>query len=363
MPDFEKRRDKVRHRIRNAADAILVTNHLNVTYLTGFTGEDSFLLINRDHEMLISDGRFTIQLGEECPGLEVDIRKPGTTVVDRVGSVARKLRLTSLAIESESMTVAQRRRLEDSLPKVALRDTEGVVEGLRMIKDKHEIDATRSAVRVAERAFTVIRAGLRPGQTEKEVADALDHQIRLFGGRCCSFPPIVAVGPRSALPHAVPGPRRIGDDDFTLFDWGADHRLYMSDLTRLVVTGRISRQLRKVYGVVLEAHQRAIAVIRPNAAMHDVDRAARETIAAAGHDKHFRHSVGHGVGLEIHEAPRLAPGQQGLLKAGMIVTVEPGIYLPGWGGIRIEDDVLVTRSGHEVLSSVPTALEECVISV
>jgi Xaa-Pro aminopeptidase len=187
--------------------------------------------------------------------------------------------------------------------------------------------------------------------------------VRLFGGTCGAFPSIVGVGPRAALPHGRPvRDSRIGDYDFVLIDWGARGRLYHSDLTRVLATAKLSPQLQKVYGVVLNAQRSAIAAIRPGAVMKDVDRAARKVIEDAGFGPQFGHSLGHGIGLAVHEQPRLAPDQDRPLAAGMVVTVEPGIYLPEWGGVRIEDDVLVTADGCEVLTGVAKELEECVVS-
>jgi Xaa-Pro aminopeptidase len=215
-------------------------------------------------------------------------------------------------------------------------------------------------VRIAEEAFAIVRANLRAGQTEKEVADELEYQIRRQGGTCGAFPSIVGVGPRAALPHGRPAPAsRIGDYDFVLIDWGARGRLYHSDLTRVLITGKLSPQLRRVYGVVLAAQRAAVAAIRPGAVMQDIDRAARDVIADAGLGDMFGHALGHGIGLAVHELPRLAPGQNRPLAAGMVVTVEPGVYLPGELGVRIEDDVLVTDTGCEVLTSVPKELENC----
>jgi Xaa-Pro aminopeptidase len=207
-----------------------------------------------------------------------------------------------------------------------------------------------------------MRSTLRPEMTEKEAADELEHQFRLFGAKNASFPSIVAVGARAALPHATPTRKRIGDDDFVLVDWGANEGLYCSDLTRVLVTGKMSPKFEKIYHVVLEAQTRAIAAVRPGVLAHDVDNVARSWIAKAGFGRRFRHGLGHGLGLLVHEGPRLAVKNQTILKPGMVVTVEPGIYLPGWGGIRIEDDVLVTRTGHEVLTGSPKRLEDMVVA-
>ena len=219
----------------------------------------------------------------------------------------------------------------------------------------------RKAVWQAEKAFGVLRATLRPEQTEKELVDELARQLRLFGAKDCAFPSIAAVGPRAALPHAVAGSNRVGEGELLLVDWGADEGLYKSDLTRVLVMGRISPKLRRVYGVVLDAQAQAIAAVRPGVTGHDVDAVARGVIAKAGFGRYFGHGLGHGLGLEVHEAPRLAANIATVLKPGMVVTVEPGIYLPGWGGVRIEDDVLVTSHGHEVLTSVPKQLDEVVV--
>ena len=261
------------------------------------------------------------------------------------------------------MTVALGESLHGKVPG-ELVSTSGLVEQLREIKDKEEVEEIRQAVKIASKAFAAVRATLRPEQTEKEVADELEAQVRRHGGQCTSFTPIVGVGKRGALPHGRPLPNvHIRDDEFVLIDWGARGRQYVSDLTRILVTGRISPKLERVYGVVLKAQLAAIEAIRPGALMKDVDAAARNVIAKAGFGDKFGHSLGHGIGLQVHEQPRLAVDQDRPLKAGMVVTVEPGIYLPDWGGVRIEDDVLVTKSGHEVLSSVPKQLEECVVEM
>jgi Xaa-Pro aminopeptidase len=356
------RRQKLRRQLKEEGlDALLVTNFTNVTYLTGFTGDDSYLLVTRQGDVLISDQRYTTQLEEECPGLELSIRGPGVKMLDFTAKAIEKSKASRLGVEADSMTVGLRDALAKQLPKVELVPTAGWVEELRLIKDKDEIDRTRRACDLARRTFEVVRAKLTGEMTELQVANELEYQSRQFGAKGMSFASIVAVGPRAALPHARPTGRRIGESEFTLIDWGVNEGLYMSDLTRVLATARISPKLRKLYGVVLKAQQAGIDAVRPGATCEEVDRAARSVIEKAGYGKEFGHGLGHGIGLEIHEAPRLAQGQARELKPGMIVTIEPGIYFPGWGGIRIEDDVLVTRNGHEVLTSVPKELDECVV--
>ncbi|MCC6493479.1 MAG: aminopeptidase P family protein [Pirellulales bacterium] len=356
------RRDKLRRQIKQEGlDALLVTNFVNVTYLTGFTGDDSYLLVTPTGDLLISDQRYSTQLEEECPGLELAIRGPGSKMLEFTAKALERARPRRLGIEADSMTVALRNALAEALPKIELVATSGWVEELRLIKDKEEIQRTRRACELARRAFDVVRAKLTPEMTEQQVSNELEYQARQFGAKGVSFETIVAVGPRAALPHARPTGRHIGASDFTLIDWGVNEGLYMSDLTRVLATAKISPKLRKLYGVVLKSQLAGIDAVRPGATCEEVDQAARRVIDDAGYGKHFGHGLGHGIGLEIHEAPRLAQGQQRALKPGMIVTVEPGIYFPDWGGIRIEDDVLVTRAGHEVLSSVPKELDECLV--
>ncbi len=359
---YQLRRDRLRSALRKTgAQAILVTDFTNVTYLTGFTGDDSYLLVRNDSELILSDPRYSTQLSEECPGLEAYIRKPGVGMLQALGKILRAARIRRLAIEGDSLPVAVCERIRSERPQPETLTTSGLVERLRRTKDKAEIAEIRQAVRMAEKGFAAIRATIHPDQTERDVANELEHQMRRFGARAAAFPSIVAVGPRAALPHASPGQQKIGAADFTLIDWGADGRLYRSDLTRVLVTGRISPKLERIYRVVLKAQLKAIAAIRPGAVAADVDRIARNVIAEAGFGRYFGHGLGHGLGLQVHEAPRLTANSRTVLKPGMVVTVEPGIYLPGWGGVRIEDDVLVTRAGHEVLTGAPKQLEEMLL--
>ncbi|MEM6799516.1 MAG: Xaa-Pro peptidase family protein [Planctomycetota bacterium] len=362
MTDFHARRRRLRQLIKKQkADALLVTSFVNVTYLTGFTGDDSYLLVTLDSEVLVSDSRYTTQLEEECHGLPVIIRETGETMLAAVVAALSQHGLQRLAAEAESMTVGHFTKLSEAAEGVTITPASGLVEQLRVVKDKSEIEATRVAAMQARRAFEVVRAGLTGDDTEKQIAAELEYQARRFGAKCLSFPPIVAVGPRAALPHANPSDQRIGEAPFALIDWGANSGLYMSDITRVLLTGKPPAKLKKIYDIVLKAQLAAIDAIRPGAKCEDIDATARKIITKAGFGKNFGHGLGHGTGLEIHEAPRLARDQTNELRPGMIVTVEPGIYLPGWGGVRIEDDILVTKTGHEVLTDVPKQWDECFV--
>lgn len=363
MFPFVLRREALRRVLcQKSLPALLVTSELNVTYLTGFTGDSSYLVVTPDRELLITDGRYTQQLAEECPDLELAVRAPGSQLGPFAAGVVAKLGLSGLAIEADGVSVSFWERLTESLKTTPLAQTTGLVESLRQVKDDLEVAQIREAIAIAEQAFLTVRGTLATGQSEKLVADSLEHALRQQGATCGAFPTIVAVGPRAALPHGRPTQTaRIGDADFVLLDWGARAGQYHSDLTRVLVTGKLSPQLQSIYGLVLTAQLAAIAAIRPGVLMKDVDAAARQVIESAGHGASFHHALGHGIGLAVHELPRLASDQTQPLVPGMVVTVEPGIYLAGWGGVRIEDDVLVTAAGSEVLTTLPKTLESCLI--
>jgi len=368
--DFSpRRREQLATRLpEEDLELLLVSNPINVSYLTGFSGESSYLLLSRERAVLVSDGRFTEQLAEECPGLEVFIRPPSQSLAEATAAVITRLGSRRIGLESGHLTVAEFEQLHDLLRSCAWKGGRDRVERLRMVKDAGEVEEIRAAIHIAERAFAMFRAMLEPESTEKALSDALESYVRRSGGRSTSFPSIVAVGARAALPHAPPTAKRVAEAGLLLVDWGASGRFYKSDLTRVLVTrknatlsspgtdSRTEPNLADVYAVVLAAQQRALEAIHPGAKAGAVDAAARVVIAAAGHGDHFTHSVGHGLGLQVHEAPLLKPGSEAVLEPGMVVTVEPGIYLSGWGGVRIEDDVLVTEDGCEVLTHVPKDL-------
>ncbi len=353
-----RRRRLLRQLAEKELPALLVCDPVNVRYLTGFTGEDSFLLLAGKHAVVISDARFTTQLEQECPDLELLIRRTGTTLAEAVAQVVRSLRLRRLAVESDWLSLSQFQALEKHLEQTELIPAAGLVERLRVVKDAEEIATIRQAVAVAQRAYRSVTATLQAEVSERQVAAELEYTIRRLGGDGCSFPPIVAVGANAALPHAPVGRTRMGEAGVLLIDWGASWQGYASDLTRTLATRRVLKRFAKAYQAVLEAQRAAIRAIAPGVPCGQVDRAARRMLEKHGLAKHFTHSLGHGIGLKVHELPRLAPKQQTPLAPGMVVTVEPGVYLPGRFGIRIEDDVLVTPEGHEVLSTLPSELEQ-----
>jgi Xaa-Pro aminopeptidase len=364
MSRSEERRDRLKTRLfTDGVDALVVSKPQNVTYLTGFSGDSSYLVLGRDRSVLVSDGRFTTQIAEECPGLDTSIRRTtGVPMADALAKVVGRMRIRRLAYEAAAMTVAELAEIAKVIPKVELVGWGPTVEALRAIKDPDEVAAIREAIGFAESAFLRLRATIRTGDTEKAIADRLEMLVREVGAERTPFETIVAVGARSAMAHARPGTSRVGDGLPLLVDWGAAGRLYKSDLTRVLVLNRIPAKLEAVYEVVLKAQKRAIKKIRPGIKAMEVDAAARSTIAEAGFGRLFTHSTGHGIGMEVHEAPGLKTKSDMVLVPGMVVTVEPGIYLRGWGGVRIEDDVLVTPDGCDVLSTLPKGIESVLVA-
>jgi Xaa-Pro aminopeptidase len=373
---FASRREKLRRCLHDEEiDVLLISHPINVTYLTGFTGESSYLALGRERVLLVSDGRFTTQIAEECPGLETHIRPTAQNLYQATAEALAKLGFHSVGFESCHLTVAEFETLRGLAPALTWKAGSDRIEKLRVLKDPTEVAQIRTAIAIAERAFVALKAMLERQQSEKELCDALEQYVRRFGGRWSSFPSIVAVDERSALPHAPPTERTLAESYLLLVDWGADGGCYKSDLTRVLVprhTSAVSRpsppkgqetKLEEVYAVVLRAQERALRTIRPGVKANEVDAAARAVIAEAGYGDFFNHGLGHGLGLQVHEAPAVRPNSDVPLLPGMVVTVEPGIYIPKWGGIRIEDDVLVTSEGYEVLTTLPKDLQSSLCEI
>lgn len=360
---FLTRRNNIRRRLKKRGfHAFLVTHPVNVRYLTGFTGGGSHLLVRLEGDVLLSDSRFTIQIEEESPGLEAFIRPAGLTLPGTAAQCLGRTTSGILGVEAAAMTLREHVALVEVLPAWQTLPIDGLVEEFRQIKDRGEVALIRKAIDVAYRAFIDVRGNLRPGQTEIEIRNELEYRMRLHGAEEKSFPTIVGAGPRAALPHAVPGRATWDSQSHLLIDWGAVVDGYMSDLTRVLIRSPKDKKLRKVYETVLKAQQAAIAAIEPGKTGGEIHEIAHAVIRDAGYGRHFTHGLGHAVGMEIHESMRFAGGKEELLRPGMVMTVEPGIYLKGWGGIRIEDDVLITRTGCEVLSRrVPRSFDEMVL--
>lgn len=340
-------------------DAMLITNETNVQYLSGFTGDSSYLVVLPAGTTILSDGRYETQIASECGSLKAVIRPPGQLLSDLTQSALNDLGIKRIGIEAAQLTLAAYLDLREHCPTIEFVETYGVVEKQRMIKDELEILITRQAVVIAERAFNAVRPMLTEGWSERAIAHELEAKMRFLGASGCSFAPIVAAGAAGALPHYHPHNTIIGDSPTLLIDWGANFQGYASDLTRTLHRDTASDNFRRAYDSVLEAQLAAIAAIGPGVPAREIDAVARGVLEQAGLGDAFKHGLGHGTGLEIHESPRMSSISEETLASGMIITVEPGVYFEGDFGIRIEDDVLVTETGCEVLSQLPKGLDDC----
>lgn len=340
-------------------DGLLVTHLPNIRYLTGFTGSAGLLLVRTDGTVLITDFRYAVQAPAEA-GDAAEVEVDQTSVWDRLGRVLAATPLGSLGIESHSLTVRDAERVA-GLTRSRVVPRAELVERLRAVKGPEEVEAIRGAAALAQEALAEVLPTVRVGQTELEVGAALESALRRRGSEWHPFPTIVASGPRSALPHARTSARTIGRGEWLLLDFGSQMDGYCADLTRMaVVGGRADERQRTVHELVQTAQRRALENLRAGMTGREGDALAREVIAARGFGEAFGHSLGHGLGLEVHEAPRLAPTAEAVLPAHAVVTVEPGVYLPGWGGVRLEDDVYLSPDGPERLSDGRTELVEIV---
>jgi Xaa-Pro aminopeptidase len=337
-----------------------VTHLPNVLYLTGFTGSAALLLVARDRCILFTDSRYTLQARQEAASARVHIAKRGLfrAAGEELGGLRRKGPLR-LAYSPAQVTVAQKTAIETHASG-ALRwiAADNVVERLRAVKDEDELSRMGDAAQLTTKVFQETLSLLRPGVTETEVAAEMEYRMRKAGAAGPSFETIVASGPRSAWPHARPTPKPLVKNELVVLDQGAILRAYCSDMTRTVFLGHCPKKVRSMYAAVLAALEAAKAAIRPGLQAGKVDRAAREVLKRHRLAPYFTHSTGHGLGLEVHEMPRLGRGESTALETGMVVTVEPGVYVEGLGGIRIEDDVVVTPRGARDLTTASRELFE-----
>lgn len=332
-------------------DALFVTNLTNVRYLTGFSGSNGQVLITPDEAFFFSDGRYAARAKTLVNGAEIEIYE--TRVSEVLESHIKRAGLSRIGVEGATMTLSERDDLAKRHDGTELVTVSGVVEDMRRTKDADEVELIREAARIGDEAFTWITERLAPGMTERDVALDLEVRMRQTGADEISFDPIVGSGPLSAHIHHTASDRPFEKGDLVLMDFGARKDGYCSDMTRTVVLGPPTEEQERIYQMVLRAHLAGIAAVAPRAVGNEVDAAARKVIEDGGQGATFAHGLGHGVGIDIHEAPRLAKPSNDVLRAGDVVTVEPGVYLTDWGGIRIEDCVLVTDNGHEVLGSSP----------
>ncbi len=326
-PNYSNGRSRLVRSFKSAGvDALLVTGLANVRYLTGFTGDSTWLYLSKSAGILISDTRYETQIANECEGLDVEIRDARKPMKVAVAEIVKKAKPSRLGFEADHLTFAQHGALVEGMEAAELVSTSGLTETLREVKDKWELEQIREAVYLAERGIAVVRSSLTPDQTEQEIRYTLEAAMRSFGATGPGFEPIVGVGPTAALPHAHAGELKVSESPILLIDWGAATKSgYRPDLTRVLVTGKATKQMRKVYNTVLKAQQKAIAAIKRGVKCVDVDKIARKIIADAGFGHRFGHGLGHGFGLEIHESVRMSPLSDQVFQPGMVVTVEPGI--------------------------------------
>jgi Xaa-Pro aminopeptidase len=352
-----RRRELVRELKQRELDCLLVTHPANWYYLTGFTGESGILVVASRGTTLVTDGRFTTQAREESPGIRLELQKGA--LYSSLGDWLRQSGIRRAGYDPEQWAIAQLKALQKaSGAKCRAIEARGLVECLRGKKDAQELAAMRKAAVLAGDVLESALKLLRPGVREVEVAAEIEFQMKKQGASGPSFETIVAFGERAALPHARPTSKRLRKNELVVLDLGVILGHYCSDITRTVHVGRATRRIREWYRAVQDANQAAIAAVNVGVTCGEVDAAAREVLKKNGLETYFVHSTGHGLGLEVHEAPRVALGQSVRLEAGNVITIEPGVYVEGVGGIRIEDDVAVGVQGSEVLTRVRRDLIE-----
>ena len=354
----ESRLDRLRAWLDEAnASAACVTNPVSIGYLTGFRSEPH----ERLFALAVRSGRASLVVPElereaaqeAAPRLEIrayaDGDDPYAVLAAAIGTGA------AVAVEKDHLTLARAEALQARLRETRFLDLGPALRGQRAIKSPGELALMEEAARLTDQAAELALEAVQPGRTEAQIAAHVVERLRHLGAGT-AFPPLVQAGPDSALPHAPAGDRRVGEGDLVLLDLGASWRGYAGDITRMAVVGEAGPRQVELHGLVLAAHDAAVAAVRPGVTAGEVDLAAREVIESAGLGEYFIHRTGHGLGLEAHEAPSLEPGSSMALEAGMVVTIEPGVYLPGWGGIRIEDEVVVEPGGARMLTSSPRSL-------
>jgi Xaa-Pro aminopeptidase len=336
------------------AEGLLLLKPENRRYVTGFTGSAGLALVTLADIILAVDFRYEEQAAAEAP--ECTVVRGGRDPLAALAAAMKDRMPRSIGFEAEFVPYAQVERLREKLAPAELVPL-NTIDRLRWVKDAAEVAAIARAVEIADAAYFHILETLRSGCSERAAALELEMFMRKAGAERLAFDTVLASGPRSALPHGRASDRVMGVGEFVTLDFGAMWQGYCSDCTRTVVLGSADERQRHLYGVVLDAQRQALAMIRAGVAGRDVDARARSVIAAAGFGEAFGHSLGHGVGLEVHEGPRLSPQEDAVLEPGMVLTVEPGIYLPGWGGVRIEDLVVVTEEGCRILTRAPKDLQ------
>jgi Xaa-Pro aminopeptidase len=339
-------------------DGLFLMGEANIRYVSGFTGGDSYVLFTTKKRFFITDSRYTEQAEQECFGFEiVEHRGNSPGLEETVARLCSEYHIKKIGFEQNFVTYEIYEKLSRALKeKTDLVPTSGMVEEARLVKDEGEIALIRKAAEIADETFTYVLGLIKPGIKEKDIEIELEYQMKKNGASGTAFPTIVASGPRGSLPHALPSQRIIKQGDFITLDFGAVYQGYCSDITRTVCVGEPNQKQKEIYHIVKKAQEKGLQSLRAGIMGKDADKLVRNVIEKAGYGSYFGHGLGHGVGLEIHEEPFLNKRSEKVLTSGAVVTVEPGIYLPNWGGLRIEDTVLVTQKGCETLTHSPKEL-------
>ncbi|APH04440.1 M24 family metallopeptidase [Bacillus weihaiensis] len=347
--------DKMRERFKELSiDGMLITSNYNRRYLTGFSGTSGVAVISEDQAVFITDFRYTEQAAKEVDGFEI-VQHTGS-IVDEVVKATEKMGIRKLGFEQDQITYQSYSTYNQNLGHLEFVPVSGAVEKLRLIKSSAEIKILKEATEIADAAFKHILTYIKPGIKEIDVSNELEFFMRKNGAVSSSFDIIVASGYRSALPHGVASEKEIEKGDFVTLDFGAYYKGYCSDITRTIAVGEPSDELKKIYSTVLEAQLRGMNGIKPGMTGKEADALTRDYITEQGYGEYFGHSTGHGLGMEVHEGPALSLKSDTILQPGMVVTVEPGVYVAGLGGVRIEDDTVITETGNESLSHSPKDL-------
>jgi len=352
---MEKRIEKVREQLNSLqVEALFITKPSNRRYLSGFTGSSGYVLITKENALFITDFRYIEQAKIQTKGYE--IIKHGPSVIETVKEQLKRFNIKRLAFEEEVITYKQFTEFQKEWDFVELVPVSQVIENIRIYKDDEEVKLIKTAVEIADEAFLHILQWIKPGMTEIEVALELENAMRKRGASGASFDIIVASGIRSALPHGIASDKIIENGDMVTIDFGAVYQGYISDLTRTIAIGKPVDQLQEIYKIVLEAQLNGVNNTKAGMSGKEADALTRDIIASYGYAEYFGHGTGHGIGLDVHETPVLSSRYEGKLENGMMFTIEPGIYIPELGGVRIEDDVYLSDNGLEVLSKLPKEL-------
>ena len=344
---------------RAKVDAILFLSLENIYYLCGFTGSDGALIISDQERTFLSDSRYEEQARGEVRNA---VFKKYSKKIEGIAQFLGTLGIKRLGFESNAVTYEDYRKLHGILPRVSFIPLAQEIDRLRMRKEPQELEKIRRAIRIASVSFNEALSRIRAGARERSIAEFLEGRMKRWGGDKVAFDTIVASGPRAALPHGAASAKRLQKKETVVIDFGTRYRGYHSDETKTLILGRPDAEKKKIYALVRRAQEKAIKTIRPGVSFRRIDAAAREVISRAGYGQFFGHGTGHGVGLAVHEAPHISPQGRGIAEEGMVFTIEPGIYIPGWGGVRLEDMVLVTARGCEKLTVLSKDLEENILT-